>query len=355
MIILLGTRGQLIKMTPVMRELDRREISYGLVSANQHPCIIVKLLKAFNLKNPDLMIKWGKYYWSRLESIKDAIEWWYGNLKFVVKYGRIFFKGEDLIVIHGDTMSTLLGLIIGKLFHIKIAHIESGYRSYSLLHPFPEEIIRRLACKFSDILFAPSDWAVHNLRMEHSQIVNTKQNTIFDLLKTIKTKTKNKKPYIVVTIHRQETLYNYLILRRVLTAIHKASLIAPVKFIAHPLTEQKLKEYNHWAELEYNSNIELLPIQIYPDFMNLIANSLFVITDGGGLQEETYFFNKPCLLMRKRTEKQVGLNETAYLSEFDSNKIDYFFENYQTFKRKRDFVRYNPSKIIVDCLERRVL
>ena len=351
MIILLGTRGQLLKMAPVIWELDKRKIDYTFVTTYQHPKACEKLREIFKIKHPNL---WYERT-NDLKSIKDMIRWWFENLYGMTALFRFCKIGNgELIVIHGDTMSTLFGLIIGKLFHMKIAHIESGYRSYSLLHPFPEEIIRRLACKFSDILFAPGDWAVHNLRTEHSQIVNTYQNTIFDLLNTITTKANNGEKYIVATIHRQETLYNHNLLIKVIYAIQKAKEIVPVKFILHPLTEERLKYYHIFEDLLMWDYIELLPIQEYTKFMNLIANSEFVITDGGGLQEETYFLNKPCLLLRKRTEKRVGLGETAYLSEFDYEKIDYFFEHWQSFRRKWEFIHKHPSKIIVDCLEKEV-
>ena len=104
-----------------------------------------------------------------------------------------------------------------------------------------------------------------------------------------------------------ETLYNHNLLIKVIYAIQKAKHIAPIKFILHPLTEERLKYYHIFEDLLMWDYIELLPIQEYTDFMNLVANCEFVITDGGGLQEETYYFNKPCLLLRKRTEKHTGL------------------------------------------------
>ena len=135
----------------------------------------------------------------------------------------------------------------------------------------------------------------------------------------------------------------------------KSSVVAGRK-----LTKERIKYYHLFEDALFGTmkpvveNIEFLPIQIYPKFMNLIANSLFVISDGGGLQEETYYFDKPCLLLRKRTEKHTGLGETAYLSEFDYKKIDYFFEHWREFKRKREFINKSPSKIIVDYLEKEI-
>lgn len=349
MIILIGTKAQLIKMIPVFKELDKRKIHYKYLQTDQHPKMNAQLERDFHIKSTIILSNDCKM--EDLKGLWDTVKWWIDRLLFCFRW-RWIFKKNEILIIHGDTMSTLLGLIVGKLFHLRVALVEAGHRSYSLLHPFPEEIIRRLACKFSDYLFAPSDLAYNNLKNEKGKRINTYQNTIFDLLKTVARKKKKSKPYIIATIHRQETLYNPLLLCRALRIIVEASRIAPVKFVCHSLIERKLKEHNLWNDFQNAKNIELCsPIPKYTDFINLIINCLFVITDGCGLQEETYFLNKPCLLMRKKTERRVGLGETAFLSKFDCERADYFFEHWQGFKRKQKFIHRNPSKIIVDYLQ----
>jgi len=343
-LIIIGTKGQALKMLPVIEELHDRRIPFHIFSTNQHPIKAPKILRKYQIHYSLSLRK------KPLISIKETILWFVECLKQILKIKGIINKYR-IIIIHGDTLSTMLGLLAGKLAKVKVVHIESGLRSYSLLNPFPEEIIRRISCRFSDILFAPSDWAYNNLP-KNKEKINTKNNTIIDTLSKIVIKKRQKEKYVVVTLHRQETLFNYLLFRECLIIINRIADIAKVKFVLHPLTEEKLKEYNHYDGLLDSHKIDLLPPQDYPAFMNLVANALFVVTDGGGLQEETYYLDVPCLILRKKTERQTGLNETAWLSKFEQRRIDLFLETWSVFKRRHGLGTESPSKIIVDYLER---
>lgn len=345
MIILIGTKGQLVKIAPVMKEIDKRNIFYKYVQTNQQPQINRDIEKHFGLKEPDL------HLWTKSEDLTSPTQiplWFFTCLCNAVKNREIFLK-ENIIVTHGDTLSTLLACSIGKLFNLKIAHIEAGLRSFSVMHPFPEELIRRVVSKFSDILFAPSDWAARNLRNERGIIINTKQNTVYDTLSYYVGK-KKRLSYTVAAIHRQETIYNYKRFKKAIDVVEKASKIMNVIYIIHKTSKKQLKRFALYGKLEDNPQIKLVGYQDYLSFMELVNSSEFVITDGGGLQEETYFLNLPCLILRNKTERKEGLGETAYLSEFRDDKIEYFLRNYKSFYRKNKFVRMYPSKLIVDKL-----
>ena len=330
-----------------MRELDQRKIDYLYIQTNQHPSMNRLLESSFGLKQPDVSLSNRS---ADLSSPKEVICWIIECVRNVVKMKKAFL-GQDILVTQGDTLTTLMASVVAKFYHIPLAHIEAGLRSYSLMHPFPEELIRRVVTKFANYLFAPSDWAANNLIREKGSLINTKQNTVFDILSSIRTSEK-KEQFIVCAIHRQETIYNPPRFAKAVNVIQRASEIAKVKYILHKPSEVQLKKLNLYDGLIHNPNIELLQYQDYVSFVRMVVSSLFVISDGGGLQEETYFLNIPCLLLRNRTEREVGLGITSYLSEFRDEKIDYFLKNYSKFRRTEEFNRYFPSKIIVDELRK---
>ncbi|MCS7245756.1 MAG: UDP-N-acetylglucosamine 2-epimerase [candidate division WOR-3 bacterium] len=351
MIILIGTKGQLIKTAGVMIELQRRNIDYLYVQTNQHPSLNRILERKFNIKAPDIELNRSKKDLSKIYEIPlFLLKIFFNSLKHYKE-----LKKHKILITQGDTISTLFAVFIGKLFGLKVAHIESGLRSFNLLHPFPEEIIRIISMHFSNFLFAPSDWAYGNLKKYQNKkiIINTKQNTVYDVLcEFVKPKEDDPRNsnYIVCAIHRQETIYNKERFKKAVEVIIKASNLKKVKYILHKPSERQLKAYGLFEILKQNKNIEMMGYLDYISFMELVRDSSFVISDGGGLQEETYYLNVPCLLLRNKTEREVGLNETAMLSEFDDKKIDYFFENYYNFRRRKEFTRYYPSKIIIDEL-----
>lgn len=344
MIILIGTKGQLVKMAPVMKELDKIGLQYKYVQTDQQPEINRRLENHLELKKPDIRL------WTKNKDLASPTEipvWFFTCLFNAIKKRKFFVK-EKIIVTHGDTLSTLFACIVGKLLNLRIAHIEAGLRSFSILHPFPEELIRRISSKMADLLFAPSDWAANNLKREQGIVINTCQNTIYDTLAYYLGKKKTDIPkYAVAAIHRQETIYNYKRFKKVINVVKKAAEIMDVIYVVHKTSEKQLKRFGLYKELENNKKIKMIGYQDYLSFMELVNNSAFVITDGGGLQEETYFLNVPCLILRNKTERKEGLGETAYLSEMSDDKINYFLQNYKKFYRKKKFIRKYPSKKIV--------
>ncbi|MCI0473173.1 MAG: UDP-N-acetyl glucosamine 2-epimerase [Ignavibacteria bacterium] len=331
-----------------MKELQDRNIQYKYVQTDQHPELNRILESKFGLKSPNLCL------WNSKKDLVKFYEmpiWFLTCFKNAVK-NRKFFTNEKIIITHGDTMSTLFACIIGKLFGLKIAHIEAGLRSFSLMHPFPEEMIRRVVSKLASLLFAPSAWAINNLTREPGRAINTKQNTVYDTLANYVTKQDNlqKDKYVVAAIHRQETIYNQARFKKAVDLVESIAKKFKVIYIIHKTSEYQLKQYRFWERLQENPNIKMTGYLEYITFMNLVQNCEFVMSDGGGLQEETYFLNVPCLILRNRTEREIGLNETSYLSGFDDEKINYFISNYSNFHRKQEFIRYYPSKMIVNEL-----
>lgn len=348
MVILIGTKGQLVKVAPVMKELQDRKIPYKYIQTNQHPSLNRELENKFGLKPPDLNLWQGK---------KDLVKIWELPIWFIVCVvnalrNRKFFAKEKILITHGDTLSTFFACLVAKFYSLKIAHIEAGLRSFNIFHPFPEELIRRMTSKFAHLLFAPSCWAAKNLQRERGWVINTKQNTVYDTLAIYVKKNANrmKEKYVVAAIHRQETIYNYHRFRKAIATVERVAKTFRVIYVLHKTSEHQLRQFGLYTRIKTNSNIKLIGYQDYISFMNLVANCEFVISDGGGLQEETYFLDVPCLILRNRTEREIGLNETAWLAEFKDEKIDYFLNHYNQFHRKEAFIRQYPSRIIVDEL-----
>ena len=124
-----------------------------------------------------------------------------------------------------------------------------------------------------------------------------------------------------------------------------------VVFIMHKITENTLTKLGLYDRVKNNKNITILDRVDYFDFMKILENSLFVITDGGSNQEELAYMGKPALILRKRTERQDGLGENVLLYEGDINKIDEFLNTYEQYKRNPVEMRFSPSDVIADKLK----
>jgi len=351
--ILIGTQSELIKMASVFKEFDKRKIPYYFIHTGQHTQSAKRIIEDFNLKQPDFYITKREH---DLKTISECLFWIAKCLFRGYKLKNL--KKGDLIILHGDTESTLIGFILAKLKRCKIAHVEAGLRSFNIFNPFPEEVTRRIVDRFSDYLFTPGNWAMSNLKKEETKgkIINTHLNTNFNSLSYI-LKTKPKIPipqekYAILMLHRKETIYLGTRLKKAIECIEEITKKMTTLFIMSDKTKHSLKKKGLFKETKKNKNLQIKNFYNYLDFVHLLKNCEFVATDGGSLQEETFFLNKPCLLLRERTERKEGLGETAFLSKLDIKKIKYFINNYQKFKRKRKINPVNSAKIIADNIKK---
>jgi UDP-N-acetylglucosamine 2-epimerase len=355
--IFIGTKAQLIKMAPVIQELDRRAIRYNLIDGGQHAALVSELIGQFGLRRPDISL--GKEE-TNVDSITKALNWTGTHLSSaLLDAGGVrekVFRGQNgICLIHGDTLTTLLSLIMAKRCGLKVAHVEAGLRSFHLLDPFPEEIIRLIAMRYSDLLFAPSDWAFDNLsRMNYGpKTVHAGGNTIIDTLRYARTKAGAERPlpgpYAVVTIHRVETIFSRARMERVALLIERMARDRKVLFVLHEPTRQRLTRYGFLERLKNVPGVEMRELQPYLAFVNLLARADFIVTDGGSIQEESHYLNVPCLIMRAKTERMEGLGKNAHLAGFNEERINRFFEMLPDLRRKNpDAQDSHPSGIIVD-------
>lgn len=196
----------------------------------------------------------------------------------------------------------------------KNIHLEAGLRSGSMFEPFPEEISRKISDKFSDILLAVSDLTEYNLKNSNgfsSKEIKKLGNTIVDsaIITHNKAKKMYKKQnyeYALINIHRHENLRSKERMKKILEILKciKIEAIWPL----HDNTAHYLKKYGLMEELRNIKNIEIIPLTNYFKFIFFLANCKYLITDGGSIQEESLIFKKPCLLLRRKTERQEGLS-----------------------------------------------
>lgn len=342
-------------MFPIMDLLSKNKIPFKFIHTCQHYHIIEKSIGRLKTKSPDTYLTLKK---EDLRSIWEMLLW---IPKVLWNSRKLPIKPQDYVVVHGNAESALLGLIIGKYFRAKIIHVEAGIRSGNLLEPFPEEIISRLVDIFSDINFCPYPEDANNLRNKKFAYV-TKGNTVFDSVRRALAIEPSKEvaeiiksKYVVFTTLRKENLY--LIRRRnAILKILEEFLKRGLKVIwpMHAITAYELKTkglLKKVTDLEKKYDLRIFPFFDYIDFMHLVGHSEFVAADGGGLQKETYFMNKPMIILRKKTEFEPGVGENSYLSYLDMDKVRYFLDNYKRFRRKTELTG-SPSEVIYEYLKK---
>lgn len=230
----------------------------------------------------------------------------------------ILKEKPDLLLVYGDTNSTIAGALAAKKLHIKVAHVEAGLRSFNMR--MPEEVNRILTDRISDYLFCPTDTAIQNLENEGYNEIDcdvvksgdVMQDAVNFYAKLSSEKSKvmaeiNLSNFCLTTLHRAENTDDIKLLTSIVEAlneIHKA--IIPVVIPLHPRTKAKLIEFG------LTLNVKTIDPVGYFDMIELLKNCSLVMTDSGGLQKEAFFFQKNCITLRDQTEWveliQAGVN-----------------------------------------------
>ena len=219
----------------------------------------------------------------------------------------------DIVVVYGDTNSTLAGALAAVKAGFKVAHVESGLRCYDMR--MPEEVNRRVVDHVSSYLFAPTMTAVENLRSEHvlGRIYLTGDVHVDMLRRCVRIANEKSEivaklglrrgEYVTLTVHRAENTDNEYRLRRIADIITEVcGLGVKVVFPIHPRTSKALAKLGLISELASLSNLVITKPLSYIDFIKLLKHSRVVITDSGGVQREAYLLKVPCLVLRDRTE-----------------------------------------------------
>lgn len=354
--VFIGTKAQFIKMAPILQELQKRGKSFNLIDAGQHAGLTGELLRQFGIGEPDVVLRRERF---NIKTVPQALAWSIRHFFYILftprrNFRRMFRNEKGVCLIHGDTLTTLLSLLYAKRCGLFVAHVEAGLRSFHLLDPFPEEIIRRVAMAASDLLFAPSASAFQNLlKMGYGKkAVLIGANTVLDSVRYAAERVKKEalpsRPYALMTIHRMETIFSYSRLKTVVEIIRSAARDRALQFVLHEPTRNQLRRFGLLQELSQIKNVTLLPLLSYLDFVGLMVEADYVITDGGSIQEECYYLNKPCMVLRARTERMEGIGQNAFLVEFDKDHIEKFLRTFPTLTRQNLEDFNQPSSLIVD-------
>ena len=310
--IILGTRPEIIKMSPVIRELENQGLDYFILHTGQH--------YSYNL---------DKIFFNELELPEAKYNLDAGSGSHAEETGKMLIEIEkvleeekpDVVLVEGDTNTVLAGALATSKLHIKVGHVEAGLRSYD--RTMPEEINRVLADHVSDYLFAPTEKAKENLLregIEEDKIFvtgNTIVDAIYQNLEIARRKVNilNKlnlshEEYFLVTAHRQENVDAKDRLKGILEGLELVynDFNLPIIYPIHPRTKKRIKEFG----LEVPKGVELIEPLGFLEFLQLEANAKLVLTDSGGVQEETCILKVPCVTLRDNTERpetlEVGSN-----------------------------------------------
>ncbi|MFA7668466.1 MAG: UDP-N-acetylglucosamine 2-epimerase [Burkholderiaceae bacterium] len=355
--ILIGTRAQLIKMAPVITEVERRKMPVKLIMTGQHQETMREILNDFGVDSSPIWLHAGQ----EINGLGQVLPWFYKCLKALTSSNTLLSSGrENVILVHGDTFSTLLGAVAGRMRGLCVAHVESGLRSFRIFHPFPEELTRLAVFRFSKIAFCPDDWSFNNLRKYSLDKINTKGNTLLDALRMALILQKNPPfpmpdgKFGVVSLHRFENIFFRKRFEMILELLDAVADRYQLVFVMHPPTRKNLERFGFLNRLMNNPRFHLFSRMGYFEFVTLLDRCAFVVTDGGSNQEELSYLGKPTLLMRQATERQDGLGRNAVLSNYDVKVVEKFIENLDVTgdsQRSINLPETSPSAMIVDYLQ----
>lgn len=319
--IVAGARPNIVKIAPLIRILaNEKKIKYKFVYTGQHynKSLFQEMVKTLDIGMPDVNFKIG----SGSPNLQIS--------KIIKKYDEFTESFRpDLVLVFGDVNSTLAASIVAKKKNIKLAHVEAGLRCYD--DSLPEEVNRRLTDSISDFLFTPSIFEDKNLKKE-----NIKKNIFFVgniMIDSLIYFLKKKKEFIpkyknfngVITLHRPENVDIKKRLQEIVIEIKKWTKKNRILFPVHPRTKKKLIEFDLLDSLKTIKNLKICPPLNYSSFLLQIINCRFVITDSGGIQEETSYLGIPCFTLRKNTERPItislGTNQLVNLKAI-VNKIE---------------------------------
>lgn len=349
--IVLGTRAQLVKMAPVMRELERRKAPLRFLLTGQHRETIEDLVEDFQLRTPREMV----YRGPEAAGVVSMVRWAAACLWQMWRHRQRWFPSRgrnDVIVVHGDTFSTLVGALVGRLLGITVAHVESGLRSFNWWHPFPEELTRLAVFRLANIAFCPGEWAAANLAgYRHLKIIDSGHNTLLDAVRYALAlrPAEPAQRYVVVSVHRFENLYSKRRLERIVSIVRGLTARFPVIMVLHPVTERALARSGQLETLR-SAGVELRPRTSYTRFLSLMAGATAVLTDGGSNQEELSYLGVPALLLRDATERQEGLGRNAVLVGDDETRVTAALAELTARAPSRNLPEGSPSAIVADGL-----
>lgn len=301
--IILGTRPEIVKMSSIINECQKRQLNFFILHTNQHYSDKLDRIffKELNLPQPKYNLGVGSNNHGRQTG------------EMLIEIEKVLIKEKpNIVLVEGDTNTVLAGALAAAKLYIKVGHIEAGLRSY--FREMPEEINRILTDHCSDFLFAPTRKAKEILLKEGipAKKIFVTGNTIVDAVyqnsKLAQKKSKilerlglKKGDYFLVTAHRQENVDKKERLKGVLEGLDSVyqKFNLPIIYPIHPRTEKMINKF----KLSVPKGIKLIEPVGFLDFLQLEANAKLILTDSGGVQEEACILKVPCVTLRDNTER----------------------------------------------------
>jgi len=309
--IVVGTRPEIIKMSPIIRECEKRDLDNFILHTGQH--------YSYNM---------DKVFFEQLELPEPCYNLDVGSSSHGEQTGKILIGIEkillkekpNIVLVQGDTNTVLAGALAASKLHIKVGHVESGLRSYD--RSMPEEINRVVADHVSDFLFAPTENSKQillNEGIDQEKIFitgNTIVDSVYQNLKLAEKKRNildefdlKQNEYFLVTTHRQANVDDkkrFKVILQGLSHLHKTYDL-PVVYPIHPRSKKMMKNFGFDAD-----GVKLVEPVDFLAFLQLENNARLVLTDSGGVQEETCILGRPCVTLRDNTERpetlEIGSN-----------------------------------------------
>ncbi len=356
--LILGARPQIIKSMPFIHlSNEDKQVKLSIIHTGQHyDYEMTKVFfEEFSLPDPAVNLNVGSgSHAQQTAKIMTRLE------PFLQK------QKPDLVVVPGDTNSTLAGALTAAKLNIPVAHIEAGARSYD--NRMPEEINRRLTDHCSTLLFTATENCSQNLLKEgiSKDSINLVGDTMYDVLlqqlpKAERTAILDQldvkaKTYALLTLHRQENVDSLENLKRIIDAIVKLKKLVVI-FPVHPRTRKQLCSFNLYTKLKEQKHVKLIEPVSYLENISLIKNANLVMTDSGGVQKEAFWLKTPCITLRENTEwmetVQLGAN---YLLGSNTERIvktaEEIIENEEELCKK---LRALPNPFGDGCASQRIL
>ena len=355
--IILGTRPEIIKMAPVIRECQRRGLDYSIIHTGQH-----------------YSYQMDRIFFEQLELPQPDHNLDVGSGNHGEQTGRILADLEtvlmaeqpDVVLVQGDTNTVLAGALAASKLHIKVGHVEAGLRSYD--RSMPEEINRVVADHVSDYCFAPTEISKANLLKEGiaEEKIHVTGNTIVDSVyqnleiamrkvNVLSDLGLEPKEYFLVTTHRQENVDSKERLGEIIRGLEmvKSEFGLPVVFPVHPRTRKMVESFGF--ELDGIRAIEPLG---FLEFLQLEAGARLALTDSGGVQEEACILGVPCVTLRDNTERPETLDVGANVLAGSKSKEILDGARKKICEKKtwvNPFGSGNSGKCILDILENRCI
>jgi UDP-N-acetylglucosamine 2-epimerase (non-hydrolysing) len=319
-----GARPNFMKIAPICEILkQKQEIEYRVAHTGQHYDNNMSniFFDQLGIPRPDINLNVG----SESHAVQTA------NIMIGFERALIDYS-PDIVVVVGDVNSTLACSLVAAKMHVPIAHVEAGLRSFNW--KMPEEINRVLTDRLSQYLFTTCEDANENLQREgiKKDKVFFVGNVMIDNL--IKYKELSKKSSIlhslnlhtnefaVLTMHRPSNVDTMNNLSNLIDAFNEIQKQIPIVYPVHPRTKQSIFDFGFGKRIDEMNNMKMIEPLGYLDFLHLMSNARFVITDSGGIQEETTILQIPCLTIREETERPVTVTEgTNVVVGSDKGKI----------------------------------